>query len=183
MWCYFKTEIGETSSGDEQWQPVLDVLAFSGTLKHRTALDVEADKQHSRSSLSLPLSLSLAVTCLKFESKEKEKKKGNCGLKKLEKKPEKGRGTQTRREKAAEPRRKWASGGYLRVTGCCYDSSVLWVNCQNIDWSTWQPSPSSPSFRFALLLFFAFSLFHHFPRGKKKKYRLQDRQNRVKSEV
>lgn len=69
---------------------MLDVLAFSGTLKHRTALDVEADKQHSRSSLSLPLSLSLAVTCLKFESKEKEKKKGNCGLKKLEKKQKKG---------------------------------------------------------------------------------------------
>lgn len=31
---------------------------------------------------------------------------------------------------------KRASGGNLRVTGCCHDCTVLWVNCQNIDWST-----------------------------------------------
>lgn len=48
-------------------------------------------------------------------------------------------------------RRKWVSGGYLRVTGGCHDCTVLWVNCQNIDWSTWQPRHSSLLFPFQVL--------------------------------
>lgn len=123
---------------------------------------MEGEKQHSRSSLSL------AVSSLKLEreGRRRGEKRGICGMNRQQKNKKSACGW---REEGAEEhkpgerkqerhRRKWASGGYLRVTGCCHDCTVLWVNCQNIDWSTWQPSPSSFFSKFYSWSFFFFFL-------------------------
>lgn len=116
---------------------------------------MEGDKHHSRSSLSLSGCLFLK---LKREGRgggeRREEFVGLINQKKASVRMERKGGEEhkPRERKQERHRRKWASGGYLRVTGCCHDCTVLWVNCQNIDWSTWQPSPSSSFLSFILAL-------------------------------
>lgn len=147
-WCYFRIETErETVSGDKRWQRMLDISAFSRILKHRRRSACwEGDKQHSRSSVSLS---SCLFSKLKREGSRRERREEFVGWRSEEQKAsvrmerKGGEEHKPRVRKQGRHTRKWASGGFLRVTGCCHDCTVLWVNCQNIDWSTWQPSPSS----------------------------------------
>lgn len=151
QFCYVISEMISRSQ-DKRWQCMSGISAFSWTVKcTEGGLDVELDKQHSRGSLCLSHRLFLKLEREGWGKQRREKFVGWISEERRQSKNgENGRRrTQTGRERRQERhRQKWASGGYLRVTGCCHHCTVLWVNCQNIDWSTWQPSPSSFSSKF-----------------------------------
>lgn len=135
---------GENLWNHLEWcQRMLDILAISGSVKAQEEVWIwkETNSIEWAHYLSRPVFIKL-----KREGRMQERREEFVGWISQEKasmRMERTGGEEHKPGERKQPRhrRKWASGGYLRVTGCCHDCTVLWVNCQNIDWSTWQPSP------------------------------------------